>query len=300
MPHVPLRDGQQLHVRVIGRGQPVLMLPGLGMSSAHWLPFVLPYVHRFRFYLPDFRGFGRSAALRLNQADIFHNHMEDVQDVIAHYALDDFLLAGISLGGSTSLHLLREGGFGGVRRYLHIDQSPCVGNREDWAYGLFGTRQEELFARLRALLAVLEAHPAADYLDQLPADARQQAATVMAEVFSLMGGRPALEPVIRRVLLLPGVATRLLPLSRLDDARAYLAAYCSGGHDYRDSLRACPVPVTVMVGMRSPLYPAPGQMAMAALAPQGKVVRFEKSGHVPLTDEPLRFTRELGRFLHGH
>jgi len=68
----------------------------------------------------------------------------------------------------------------------------------------------------------------------------------------------------------------------------------------RDSLRACPVPVTVMVGMRSPLYPAPGQMAMAALAPQGKVVRFEKSGHVPLTDEPLRFTRELGRFLYGH
>ncbi|MDP2226174.1 MAG: alpha/beta hydrolase [Moraxellaceae bacterium] len=299
MPSIPLRDGHALHVRTIGRGQPVLMLPGLGMSSSHWLPFLLPYLHRFRFYLPDFRGFGRSAHLRLNQADVFRNHMEDVQDVIAHFGLRDFLLTGYSLGGSTALHLLHEHGFEGVKRYLHIDQSPCVGNREGWPHGLFGERQDELFAGMRRLQAVLDQYPAAAYLNELPAPSRRDVAVVMAEVFSLMGGRPAMEPLLRRLLAMPGMASRLLPLSRLDDARRYLAAYSAGGHDYRESLSRCSVPVTVMVGMRSPLYPPAGQMAMADYAPRARIVRFEKSGHVPLMDEPLRFTRELGNFLYG-
>ena len=68
MPLISLRDGQKLHVRVLGRGQPVMMLPGLGMSSSQWLPYIVPYLRQFRFYLPDFRGFGLSADVRLNQS----------------------------------------------------------------------------------------------------------------------------------------------------------------------------------------------------------------------------------------
>jgi pimeloyl-ACP methyl ester carboxylesterase len=36
---------------------------------------------------------------------------------------------------------------------------------------------------------------------------------------------------------------------------------------------------------------------VASAHPQSRIVRFERSGHVPLKDEPLRFARELGRFL---
>ncbi len=297
MPFLSLRDGARLHVRVLGRGRPVLMLPGLGMSSAHWLPFIWPHLSRCRFYLPDFRGFGRSSGLRLHEADVFDSHRNDVEEIIAHFGLQDFWLAGYSLGGSTALHLLQAGKFGGVRRYLHIDQSPCVGNRDDWRHGLFGEQQEILFGQMRALTDVLARHPDASHLDRLPPPARQQAAAVMATIFSRMGGRPGLEPWLRRFLLLPGVASRLLPLTRLDDAQRYLAAYAGGGHDYRDSLRQCTVPVTVFVGMRSPLYHPEGQMAIADYAPDVRIVRFEKSGHVPLNDEPLKFARELGRFL---
>lgn len=296
MPQVPLRDGQSLHVRVLGRGQPVLMLPGLGMNSRHWLPFIWPYLRDFRFYLPDFRGFGRSAHLRV-EGDVFECHMQDVQRVIAHFGLQDFLLAGYSLGGSTALHLLRAGGFAGVRRYLHIDQSPCVGNRDAWEHGLFGARQPELFAKFGRLNELLALHPEARYLDHLPLASRRDVAAVMAEVLSLMSGRPGMEPWLRRLMVMPGVASRVLPLSRLDDARCYLSAYHGGGHDYRESLRSCPAPVTVFIGMRSPLYPSAGQMAIADYVPRARVVRFEKSGHVPLSDEPFKFMREFGLFL---
>lgn len=297
MPLVKMRDGQSLHVRVLGRGQPVMMLPGLGMSSTAWLPFLLPHLHRFRFYLPDFRGAGRSAAVPLKSGDVFQSHMEDVQDILAHYQLHDFLLAGISLGGSTALHLQREGGFGGVRRYLHIDQSPCVGNREDWPYGLFGERQGELFGKMRELLAVIAAHPGCEHFADLPVAARRQAAVTLSEVLAMMAGTGRAKPLIRRLLMLPRTLLGFMPMGRLADMRAYLAAYVAGGHDYRPSLREGSTPITVMVGMRSPLYAAEGQAYVAEHLPASRVVRFERSGHVPFKDEPLKFARELGRFL---
>lgn len=102
MPFVTLRDGQPIHVRICGRGEPVLLLPALGMRSCCWLPFIWPFLHGFRFYMPDFRGSGPSSAAGLNQADIFQNNREDVQDIIAHFGLQGFLLVGYSLGASVA------------------------------------------------------------------------------------------------------------------------------------------------------------------------------------------------------
>ena len=101
------RDGQQLHVRVLGRGRPVLLLHGLGSSGMQWLSFVLPLLGVVKFYRPDLRGAGRSAAVGLNQPDMFQNHVEDVEDVedlVRHFGLQDFLLAGHSMGATTALH----------------------------------------------------------------------------------------------------------------------------------------------------------------------------------------------------
>lgn len=299
MPFIPVRDGQSLYVRVLGRGQPVLLLPGLGMHGGHWLPFIWPYLGRYRFYLPDFRGHGRSAAVRLNQPDVFQNHMEDVQDLIAALGLKDFLLGGISLGGSTALHLNRESGLAGVRRYLHIDQSPCVGNRPDWPHGLFGHRQDHLFGEMHRLADLLADHAHLTHLGDLPLGARREAASTLSEIVAGMTGRPLLKPLVRRMLVSPAQLSKRLPLNRIDDCHAYLRAYTAGGHDYREALRRCPVPVTVMVGMKSPLYHPHGQMAIADYAPQARIVRFHRSGHVPLVDEPVKFIRELGRFLQG-
>lgn len=279
----------------------MLMLPGLGMSGSSWLPFILPHVARFRFYLVDFRGAGGSTEVALKPGDVFQAHLEDVQDVIAHFGLRDFLLVGISLGGTLALHLQREGGFAAVKRYMHIDQSPCVGNREDWPYGLFGARQPELFAKLRDIVDILDGYPHGARFADLPLPARQAAGDTLAEVLALMAGGKALLPLLRTVMRLPRPLLRHvpLPLARLDDMRKYLAAYAGGGHDYRSSLARDAVPVTVITGARSPLYAEAGQALVASTHPQSRIVRFERSGHVPLKDEPLRFARELGRFLNG-
>ncbi|WP_394830266.1 alpha/beta hydrolase [Pendulispora rubella] len=299
MPVVTMRDGRGLHVRVVGKGMPVLLLPGLGMSSMLWLPFVWPFAHRYRFILPDFRGFGRSSHLAIERDDVFESHAMDVRDVIAHLGLRDFLLGGISLGGTTALHMNHRAGLDGVRAYLHVEQSPCVGNRLGWRYGLFGERQDTCFDEFRVFAGLLGQYPEARELTDLPPSERARAAESLARIAAWTFGTPRLEAPLRRFFLLPTFLAGRFPLS-LRDARTYIAAYLAGGHDYRSSLRNLAMPVTLMIGMKSTPYPYPGQMAIAESAPNVRVVRFERSGHLPLFEEPAKFVRELGRFLeHG-
>jgi pimeloyl-ACP methyl ester carboxylesterase len=297
MPYVTARDGQRLHVRVLGRGRPVLLLHGLGSSSLQWLPFVLPLLGRAQFFIPDLRGAGGSAAAKLNQDDMFQNHVEDVEDIVRHFGLRDVLLAGHSMGATTALHWLQAGGFDQVRAYLHIDQAPSVSNREDWPHGLFGARQEEYFDVMRRLTDVLRPHREHPRLDALPVPDRHQVLELMAISQERQGmALPAL--VLRAAKRLPRII-RLLPLNRPGELYRILATYLDTP-DYREALRHCPVPVTVMVGMNSLLYAPEGQMAMAEYAPQCRIVRFERSGHMLPFNEPLKFARELGRFIDAH
>ncbi len=299
MPHIQMRDNESLYVRTLGRGVPVLMLPGLGMNSRHWLPFVLPFAHRYRFYMPDFRGHGRSVKTPLNQADVFQNHAEDVQDLIGHFALADYLLAGVSLGGTTALHLQRASGLKDVRAYLHIDQSPCVLNQPDWSYGLAGQRQSELFEHMHRAQDLLLPHAHCTYFDELPLVVRQQIAAELSAALKLLGASSRSRLMIRNLPVAPRSLVRRLPLMRLADLRAYLHGYSGGGHDYRSSLEWGNTAVTVMIGSRSPLYDGAGQKLVADKAARANVVHFERSGHAPMLDEPWKFMREFGRFLSG-
>ncbi len=296
---VPLRDGQQLQVRVFGAsmGQPVLMLPGLGMSASHWLPLIAPYAFRYRFYLPDFRGLGLSSSLAFNQADVFQNHMEDIQDVIAHFKLKDMLLVGYSLGATISMHLQRAGQFELVKRYLHVDQTPCIHNQDDWPYGLLGERQEALFKLMKEANVLLEQNPSATYLGDVPASMRGEIVDKIEQIHALLSGESGLQPLLKPLIIALLPLSRKLPLTRIDHIHSYFAAYTGEGYDYRPSLETCTTPITQIVGMSSDLYHPNGQMHIAECAQQVKVVKFDQSGHVPFLHEPRKFVRVLGDFL---
>lgn len=296
---VPLRDCQHLKVRIFGAsmGQPVLMLPGLGMSASHWLPIIAPFAHRYRFYLPDLRGLGLSATLGFNQADVFQNHMEDIQDVISHFKLKDMLLVGYSLGATISMHLQRAGQFDGVKRYLHIDQSPCIHNQADWAYGLMGEQQDALFKLMKEVAAFLAEYPAAKYLGDIPFYKNVDIVDKIQQIRAKLGGNLEIKPWQKLFILGLLPFSNMLPLTRVDHIRAYLAAYTGEGYDYRDSLKTCTTPITQIIGMSSSLYHPQGQIQIADFAKQVKVVRFERSGHVPFMNEPRKFVRVIGDFL---
>lgn len=292
----PCRDGQNLKLRILGQGQPVVLLHGLGASGAQWLPFIWPHLRRFRFYLPDLRAMGQSRHSSYNQDDIFENHMQDLDDLITHFGLDRILLGGHSLGNTISLHWQRAGGFRHVQRYLHIDQSACVRNQPDWNYGVFGSDQPRVFAGLQQLRTLLSQHRQYDTIASLPRASRQQVLQVIGTAFGRITGQRMAEPLLRWLAHHPRLLERRFPVRRLADLDRLLGSYLNA-HDYRASLQDCAVPTTLVVGMRSPIYDPRGQLAMAQWLRDCRVARFERAGHLPPFQQPLLFSREFARFL---
>lgn len=301
MPHITLNDGQRMYVRVIGRGQPVLMLHGFAMHSMHWLTSILPLSHRYRFFMPDFRGFGRSRALNFEQADVLADLASDTRDVL-NWIGDEVALAGISMGACTAMRYNELFAFDGVRRYMHIDQSPRVLNDEQWSGGLFGEHNQALMQSFKEVLT----HAAPYREDRTPYDdvpdaLRDQFWMLASTFFEAAISERYQKAIARRLMAQDWFRQFMLPL---DNWSAYLdcmAAYAEQDYDMRHSIKHITVPLTIAVGMRSHMYPAHGQLWLAENVPHARVVRFERSGHtIPLT-EPIKFVRELDTFLsHPH
>ena len=297
MPQIKVRDGAELFVRTLGKGEPVVLLHGFGSHSGHWLPYALPLAHRYRFIMPDLRGFGRSHRVNLNQDCLLTNYCEDLDDILDHLGLDQVALGGISMGACASMQYHRLTGFKRVSRYLHIDQSPRIVNGGDWAHGLFGDGQDNEFEMLKGLLADIEQYPRGTaYLD-LPVALRRRLIKAMARFYGYAFHKPLHQLAVNALARMEPLASRLLPMQNWWAYLDVLRAYLHQDYDMRDSVADISVPMTVMVGMHSRMYPPAGQLLMHELAPHSTLVRFERSGHAPIVDEPIKFLRGLREFL---
>jgi non-heme chloroperoxidase len=297
---IPLRDGQHLHVRCLGRGEPVVLLHGFGSQSSHWLPNVLPLAHKYRFILPDLRGFGPSHHVPFGEHDVFSTYAQDIEDVFDHLQLDNAALGGISTGAYACLAFNQIGGFRRVNRYLNIEHSAQSRNAEDWPHGLFGARQDEIFATFRELLREVESVGEHVPYWQLPDALRVRLRDTVAALIGRALNRPGSRMVVRLAArFAEGLLTK--HMIRVENWSVYLRlmeAFMEG-KDTREQLSSIQVPTTLMMGMQSRYFHPDGQMDICNYVPHAKVVRFENSGHILILDEPRKFQREFARFLRG-
>lgn len=298
MPWIPLKDGHQLHVRVVGRGAPVVLLHGFASQSSHWLPNVLPLARRFRFILPDLRGFGASRHLPFTQDNVFEQYAHDLHDVLTHFGLEQIALGGISTGAYSCLTYNKLYGFERVSRYLNIEHSPEARVRADWQHGLFADKQQELFAVFEKLHELALAAGTDTPYWELPVDTRRAFALTLARVLARALNNPALRLIARKAgqhaePLLAG------PVFQVDNWFAYIQVMRAfmEGNDTRDFLHQIKVPTTLMIGAKSRFFSTEGQLEIKRHVPHAEVVTFEKSGHVPMLDQPIAFQREFHRFL---
>ncbi|SFM33587.1 alpha/beta fold hydrolase [Marinobacter zhejiangensis] len=298
MAWIPLRDGEKLHVISVGRGSPVVLLHGFGSRGMHWLPNILPLAHRYRFYLPDLRGFGNSHNTDLNNRDVFQTYADDVQDLLDHFQLDRVILGGLSTGAFACLNYHAVHGFSRVRSYLNIEHVGDSLHSEYGSTGLFGKRQPEIFARFRETLNVIEqAGEETPYWD-LPEEVRTYLRDQMVYIF-----RQAFNRRWNRFAVSAGgqfgerlLTQILMPIDRWSTYVQILRAFMAGRNIW-PSLPHITVPTTLMTGRHSRYFDLEGHEAMLELIPRAQLVIFEHSGHVPMADEPLRFQQEFTRFL---
>ncbi len=295
MPYLRMRDGAKLHYHDVGRGDPVILLHGFAMPASLWLPFVVPLMQRYRFILPDLRGFGGSHDLALSESCLLSQHANDLADLITRLNLHDIRLGGLSMGACTAMQYHRLHGFERIHSYLHIDQSPCVRNSEDWQHGLLGSAQESRLGHWQSVMDQLKTYRGQPY-EQLPRALRRSLWSSLAEFFGAAFHRRHWK-LFSRLAQHELLIRRVTPTTNWSIYLDSVFSYMEGDYDWRPSLPKIEVPMTVLIGRDSVMYPAAGQAHIAELVPHAKVVTINNCGHAIPFEAPRRFNRELREFL---
>ncbi len=298
MPRYTMQDGEQLYVREIGQGQPVLVLSGLGMQSWQWLPFITTHLKKFKFIIPDWRGFGGSNRCAIPANDAISSHWQDIECLIKQLHLNDFILMGYSMGATTAMHGMQYGDLGiKLKAYLHIDQTPKISSDDTWAHGLLGAKHPEFKMLMQQLAKFLYDHKDYQELSDLNRAQRNRLVELWLSFLALQSSHPFTTKIFKFALGQPSLQRRLLPIQRLDYMRWYIDNYLHHNEDYREVVSKLHCPTTFFIGAQSTLYPTQGQIEIAQSVHNSTQVLFKRSGHAPLMTEPFKFSRELSFFL---
>ncbi|HEY6881341.1 MAG TPA: alpha/beta hydrolase, partial [Polyangiales bacterium] len=90
---------------------------------------------------------------------------------------------------------------------------------------------------------------------------------------------------------------RALPTTHWQVYAHVVRAYLDRAYDLRASFRKIEVPLTVLIGGSSRMYPAAGQRAIADYAPHAQLRELPGVGHMLPLEAPRAFLRELSQFL---
>lgn len=303
MTDVIATDGTLLPVSIIGNGKPVVLLHAFGMDARQFLPFILPLVHRYCFYLPHFRGFGLASDLTLSTFDFITQYAEDTQQVLEYVSKETgfkgFPVAAISMGALVMWAYFQRFGTQHVSRYLNIDQVPLIHNQPDWQDGgVFGTRQTELFAQFKQLIA--NTNPYMEKVDDfrhLPYRLKTELLDIERS-FSLLSVSTKPSQVLTKTLSYRAPhKIALMKHATWQHKLRCLSAYVALPYDYRDVLPTVVIPTTLLIGGRSQLYDPKRQQQLLELLPNATATILPKSGHAVPMDAPIGFYKVLKQFL---
>lgn len=281
MPMVKMRDGSSVFVRVLGRGQPVLMLHGFALDSRHWLPLIAPYLNSFRFIMPDFRGHGRSGIGELHRSRVLDTLCDDIDDVLDSLKLEKVLLCAYSMGALIGLeYALRRQER--IERYLHIEMSPRFHNAADWAHGF----NPQLIDQAKALV---------ELWGQKSMDA---GASYRALVQELVRQAFPQRWIMQMVDALP---LRLLE-PMLPHPEFTYEIFCfllETDFDVRPRVPGFQIPGLIMSGRHSRYFPWEGSDWLHQNWEQSEHMIFDHSGHGLMYSEPLKFRKGFQCFLNN-
>jgi pimeloyl-ACP methyl ester carboxylesterase len=96
-------NGVRLSCYLVGKGDPLLLLHGLGGTKVTWFPILGPLAEKYRLIVPDLPGHGESDKPRTDYSPKFYAHtMRRLMDEVG---IDRAALLGNSLGGRVALEL---------------------------------------------------------------------------------------------------------------------------------------------------------------------------------------------------
>ena len=85
------------YYELLGEGEPLLLIPGLGVTAAVWEPIAPELAEHFSLILVDNRGMGRSVAKR--EPATLNDFCSDLVELLDHLQIERSHVLGLSLGG---------------------------------------------------------------------------------------------------------------------------------------------------------------------------------------------------------
>jgi pimeloyl-ACP methyl ester carboxylesterase len=250
------------HTRRGRSGPAVVLLHGLGSSSADWQPQMSALAPRYRVVAVDLPGHGASPAAP--RPLTIETMARAVAALLPRLGPAPAHVVGLSLGACVALRLALEAPER-VRSLTVVN--PFARLRPAGPAGA---------ARLLVRLALLAAAPM-----------RAVGAHVARGLFPWPEQRPLYEAAVRSLAATPrGVYVAALGAVARFDARGQVAA-----------IRR---PTLVVAGDRDTTVPLAPKLALAAAIPGARVVVVPNSGHATPHDQPDAFNRVLLEFLADH
>jgi pimeloyl-ACP methyl ester carboxylesterase len=266
--------GHERAYRMCGSGPALLLLHGIGDSSASWVPLMRPLAERFTVIAPDLLGHGESAKPRADYSvAAYANGMRDLLDILG---FDIATVVGHSLGGGVAAQLAYQ-------HPTRVQRLVLVSS---------GGVAREVSPVLR-----LASTPLADVVLPLLKFAPARLVTAAAiEVLRVSGtdiGRDA-EELGRVIDALPDVATRgafSRTLRSVVDWRGQVVTMLDR------SYLAEAMPVQLIWGAHDAVIPVSHAYVAHDAMPSSRLEIFEEAGHFPHHQDPERFLELLRGFI---
>jgi pimeloyl-ACP methyl ester carboxylesterase len=243
-----------------GRGEPLVLLPGLGGKGTSWQPFLATASQRFQtltLELPGSRN-GPRLASPVTIAELALRVLE----LLEQLGLQRVRVVGRSMGGmiAQELALLDPSR---VERLVLASTTARVDRHLSEVFLLWARMAET----------------------GVPAEIRHQSSLLWC-----LGSHSLADQ--RRVQLY------LTSKGAADNPRDYaLQARACAAHDALDRLRQLDMPVLVVTGSDDRLTPAPHAETLAKAIPRAEVITIPGAGHLPYLETPDRFAEVVMRFL---
>jgi pimeloyl-ACP methyl ester carboxylesterase len=251
-------DGVRLYYLDHGQGMPVLLLHAFPLNADSFRAQIAAFSGRFRFIVPDHRGFGRSA-LAAGPTEM-SRIARDALGILDSLEISRAVIGGVSMGGYATMALLRQDA-GRAQALVLVDTQAGVDDeagrlrREDTARAVMEKGVKVLVESTLPRLLAPDADP-----------------EVKAEVAAMISAtRPE------------GAAAALRGMAMRTDSKDILARFAG--------------PALVVVGERDLLTPPDRAREMKELIPSAELFVVPGAGHLSNLEAPDVFNQVLGRFL---
>lgn len=263
--------------RMAGRGDPVVLIHGIGDSSKTWFPVIPGLARSHRVIVPDLLGHGASDKPRHDYS--VGGYANGIRDLLSVLGIDRATVVGHSLGGAVAMQFAYQ--YPERCERLVLVATGGVG---------------------RAVTPLLRAAslPGAEFvLSGLNLPGVRTAIGLLIKGFQAMGTRTGMDaPEVLRVI------DEALPAA---DARAAFIRTLRCAVDWRGQMGtlmdrtylARGMPTLLVWGDEDPILPARHAGLAHVAMPGSRLEIFPNTGHFPFHTEPQRFVQLLLEFIEG-